>query len=154
MVNGINERLAAGWILRSAIVNGVDGSDVAIHVKPGENIEGVVVTLTDRPAEISGVLQTAAGEPAPDYVLIVFSSDKRFWVPRTRRTRLVRPDLAGHFVARDLPAGGYLIAAVTDVEDGQWNDPAFLASLAASSPIEITLAEGDRKVQNIRIGGR
>jgi hypothetical protein len=43
---------------------------------------------------------------------------------------------------------------VTDLEDGRWNDPAFLAALAASSPIEITVAEGDRKVQDIRIGGR
>jgi len=100
------------------------------------------------------VLQNAAGEPAPDYVLIVFSSDPRFWVPRTRRTQQVRPDLNGRFIARDLPAGGYLVAAVTDVEDGQWNDPAFLAALAASSPVTITLAEGDRKIQNIRIAGR
>jgi len=87
-------------------------------------------------------------------VLIVFSADKRFWVPRSRRTRQVRPDLDGRFIARDMPAGDYLIAAVTDVEDGQWNDPAFLAALAASSPIPITLVEGDKKVQNIRIGGR
>ena len=28
------------------------------------------------------------------------------------------------------------------------------AALAASSPIAITLAEGDRKIQNIRIAGR
>ena len=150
----VNGRLPAGWILRSAMVNGVDGSDVAIDIKPGQDIEGVIVTLTDRPAEISGVLQNAAGEPAPGYVLIVFSADRRFWVPRTRRTQQVRPDLNGRFIARDLPAGDYLVAAVTDVEDGQWNDPAFLAALAASSPVTIALAEGDRKIQNIRIGGR
>jgi hypothetical protein len=150
----INGRPPAGWILRSVMVNGVDGSDVVFEIKPGQSVEDVVVTLTDRPAEISGVLQNAAGEPAPDYVLIVFSSDPRFWVARTRRTQQVRPDLNGRFIARDLPAGGYLVAAVTDVEDGQWNDPTFLAALAASSPVTITLAEGDRKVQNIRIGGR
>jgi len=150
----INGRPPAGWVLRSSIVNGADGSDVAFDIKPGQNVEGVVITLTDRPAEISGVLQSTAGEPAPDYVLIVFSADKRFWVPRSRRTRQVRPDLDGRFIARDMPAGDYLIAAVTDVEDGQWNDPAFLAALAASSPIPITLVEGDKKVQNIRIGGR
>lgn len=150
----INGRPPAGWILRSSVVNGVDASDVSFDVRPGQNVEDVVVTLTDRPAEISGVLQNAAGEPAPDYVLVVFSSDPRYWVPRTRRTRQVRPDLDGRFIASDLPAGDYLIAAVTDLEDGQWNDPAFLAALAASSPIKITVAEGDRKTQNIRIGGR
>jgi hypothetical protein len=150
----ISGRPPAGWVLRSSMVNGSDVSDIALDIKPGQNVEGAVITLTDRPAEISGVLQTAAGEPAPEYVLIVFSSDKRFWVPRSRRTRQVRPDVSGRFVARDLPAGDYLIAAVTDVEDGQWNDPAFLAALAASSPIPIALVEGDKKIQNIRIGGR
>ena len=87
-------------------------------------------------------------------MLVVFSADRRFWVPRTRRTQQVRPDVNGLFVARDLPAGDYLISAVTDLEDGQWNDPAFLATLAANSPIKITLAEGDKKVQDIRVGGR
>ena len=89
-----------------------------------------------------------------DQIARAIRKDKRFWVPRSRRTRQVRPDVSGRFIARDLPAGDYLIAAVTDVEDGQWNDPAFLAALAASSPIPIALVEGDKKVQNIRIGGR
>ena len=150
----VSGRLPAGWILRSAMVNGVDASDIAFEVRPHENFENVVVTLTDRPAEISGTLQTGEGKPAPEYVLVVFSADARFRVPRSRRTQHVRPDINGRFIVRDLPAGDYLISAVTDVEDGQWNDPAYLAALAASSPIRITLAEGDKKVQDIRIGTR
>ena len=150
----INGRLPAGWVLRSAMVNGADASDIAFEVKPGENIDGVVVTLTDRGAEVSGRFLDAADKPAPDYVLVVFSADRRFWVSRTRRTQQARPDANGLFVVRDLPAGEYLISAVTDLEDGQWNDPAFLAALAGSSPIKITLAEGDKKVQDIRVGGR
>ena len=66
----------------------------------------------------------------------------------------VLPELGGAFVPRVLPEGDYFIPAVTDLEDGQWNDPAFLAELAAASPIKITLAEGDRKVQDIRISRR
>jgi len=150
----INGRPPAGWILRSATVNGADASDVEFDVKPQANIENVVITLTDRPAELSGVLQHGDGSPAPDYVLVVFSADPAFRVPRTRRTQQVRPDINGRFIARDLPAGEYFISAVTDLENGQWNDPAFLAELAATSPIKISLAEGDKKIQNIRIGGR
>jgi hypothetical protein len=150
----VNGRPPAGWILRSSMVNGVDGSDIAFDIKQNENIDNVVVTLTDRPAEISGVLQSAAGQPAPEYGLIVFSADARFHVARSRRTRFVRPDITGRFIVRDLPAGDYLITAVTDVEDGQWNDAAFLAELAQSSPIRISVAEGEKKVQDIRIGGR
>jgi hypothetical protein len=32
------------------------------------------------------------------------------------------------------------------------NDPAFLKELAASAPIKISVAEGEKKVQDIRIG--
>jgi hypothetical protein len=150
----INGRPPVGWLLRSVMVNGVDASDIAFDVKPNENVEGAVITLTDRGGEISGRFIDAVGKPAPEYVLVVFSADRQFWVPRTRRTQQVRPDVNGVFVARDLPAGDYLISAVTDLEDGQWHDPAFLAALAANSPIRISLAEGDKKVQDIRVGGR
>jgi hypothetical protein len=150
----INGRPPAGWILRSVMANGRDVSEIPFEITETTNVENVVITLTDRPAEISGVLQTAAGEPAPEYVLVIFSADPRFHVARTRRTQQVRPDISGRFVVRDLPAGDYLISAVTDIEINQTNDPAFLAALAASSPIKITVAEGDRKVQNIQVGAR
>jgi hypothetical protein len=134
------------------MLNGADVSDVTFEIKSGENIDGIVITLTDRPTEISGVLQTAEGAPAPDYVLVVFSADPRFRVARSRRTQHVRPDINGRFIIRDLPAGDYLISAVTDLEDGQWNDPVFLKELAASAPIKLSVAEGEKKVQDIRIG--
>ena len=45
-----------------------------------------------------------------------------------------------------------LMTAVTDVEQGEWFNPDFLAQLASGS-IPITLAEGEKKTQNIRLGG-
>ncbi len=150
----INGRPPAGWALRSVMLGDIDVSDIPFEIAPNQHIEGIVMTLTDRPAEISGTLQTESGEPAPEYTLVVFSADPRYWVAGTRRTRHVRPDVQGRYIAGDLPAGDYLIAAVTDLEDGQWNDPALLAELAASGPIKITVVEGDRKVQDIRISAR
>ena len=151
---GLNGRPPAGWVLRSVVVNGVDVTDSTFEIRRGENIDNAVLTLTDRPAEISGMLQDTSGAPAPEYVLIVFSADSKQWLPRSRRTQHVRPDIRGRFIARDLPAGDYLISAVTDVEDGQWHDPAFLATLAAASPVKVTVAEGEKKTQDIRIAGR
>jgi len=150
----INGRPPAGWLLRSAMVNGADASDIEFEIKSNETIDNIVVTLTDRGAEVSGRFMDAAGKPAPEYVLLVFSADRRFWAPRSLRTQQVRPDANGTFVARDLPAGDYFISAVTDLEDGEWNDPAFLAALAAASPVRITLAEGEKKVQDIRVGAK
>lgn len=151
-VNGRGSALA-GWLLKSVTVNGDDWVDVPFDIRPNENVEGVVVTFTDRHAEISGRMQDAAGKPAPEYFIVVFSADKRFWLPQSRRTQEVRPGADGQFVIRDLPAGDYLLSALTDVEPGQWNDPAFLAALASHGPIKITLGEGEKKVQDIRVGG-
>jgi hypothetical protein len=145
---------SAGWLLRSAMVNGDDWVDVRLEIRPNENVDGVVVTFTDQRTEISGKMQDAAGKPAPEYFIIVFSADKQFWLPQSRRTQEVRPGADGQFIVRNLPAGDYVISALTDVEQGQWNDPTFLAELAAHGPIRIKLAEGEKKVLDIRLGNR
>ena len=51
----------------------------------------------------------------------------------------------------NLPAGEYLLVALTDVMPNEWNDPKFLDSLAPAA-LKITLAEGEKKVQDLRIG--
>jgi len=153
----VNGRPPAGWTLRSVTVGDdtrTDVSDLVFDVKPREPFTGLVMTLTDRTTELSGTLQTAAGGPAPEYVLVVFSADSRYWLAGSRRTQQIRPDLQGRYLVQNLPAGEYLIAAVTDLEDGQWNDPAFLAELAAAGAVKVTLTEGDKKVQDIRIAGQ
>ena len=49
-----------------------------------------------------------------------------------------------------LPPGDYLMAAVTDVEPGEWFDPEFLQQLRAASA-RVTLNEGDKKTQDLRL---
>ena len=153
-VRGLGNRFwvaaqSPGWTLKSMILNGVDVSDIPFEIKPNDKIEGAIVTMTDKRSEISGQLRHAGGQSAPEFVLIIFSADRRHWVPLTRRTQEVRPGLDGRFVAHSLPPGDYFISAVTDLEPEQWNDPAFLAELAAQRPISISLAEGEKKVQDI-----
>jgi hypothetical protein len=49
-----------------------------------------------------------------------------------------------------LPPGDYRMIAVDDVESGQWFDPALLRQLA-SAAMALTLGDGERKVQDIRV---
>jgi hypothetical protein len=143
--------LSAGWRLKSVVIDGTDVSDVVFDVT--KNVDAAVMTFTDRGTELSGQLLDAAGKPVSDYVLLAFSADRRFWLPQSRRTQQARPEANGQFLIRDLPAGDYLVVALADVDPSQWNDPEFLADLAAQAPIKITLAEGEKKVQNIKVGG-
>jgi hypothetical protein len=43
--------------------------------------------------------------------------------------RTTRPDQAGLFSFKGLPAGEYFVAALDSVQEGQWHDPEFLEGL-------------------------
>jgi hypothetical protein len=140
---------APAWLLKSATVNGADALD-RFEIQPGEDVTGAVVTLTTRVSEISGAITDAAGRPAPEYFIIAFPADRALWSWNSRRIMQTRPLHDGTFAFRNLPPGEYLIGAVTDVEQNEWFEPAFLEQLLNAS-VKVTLADGEKKVQNLRL---
>jgi hypothetical protein len=141
-----------GWSRKSADVLGVDLFDAPLDVKPGMGTIALTIRYTDRPTEISGMLQDATGRPAPDYFIVVFSTNRTLWGPQTRRVQTTRPATDGAYTF-ELPAGEYFIAALTDFAPGDSNDPAFLEQLIPGA-IKITVADGEKKRQDFRITGR
>jgi hypothetical protein len=141
---------STGWLVGASMLKATDLADHLLDVRPGENVSGIAVTMIDRPAELTGVLQDTTGRPAPDYTVILFGSDRSQWRSGSRRIFQVRPGTDGKFQFRNLVAGEYQLAAVTDVETGEWYDPAFLTELAKAS-VKVTIATGESKVQDIRI---
>jgi hypothetical protein len=137
------------WWLRSAMFDGRDLLDDTVDVR-GSDITGVVLRFTDRRSELAGTLQSAAGPPAPDYFVVVFPADRSLWKAGSRRIRSTPPDTTGAFSIRDLPGGAYLLAALTDLEPADLEDPAFLEEMAAQS-VPVTIGNGQRTVQDIRI---
>ncbi|HSC29095.1 MAG TPA: carboxypeptidase-like regulatory domain-containing protein [Vicinamibacterales bacterium] len=142
----------SGWWLRSAIWNGRDVLDAPIHLAPGETIRGVILVFSDRRTELSGTLSAPGGEPLSDLFVLAFPADAALRVPHSRRIRAVRPDSGGRFIFGNLPAGEYLLSVLNDVDDGEWNEPGFLDQLVAAS-VKITLADGEKKVQDLRLSG-
>jgi hypothetical protein len=140
------------WSLQSAVFKGRDVLDSVLEIAPNDEVSGGVLTFSDASQQISGTLQDAGGRAAPDYTIIVFAADKRFWGPQSRRIRTTRPGTDGRFTVTNLPIGEYRLAAVVDIATGEANDPAFLEQLLQAS-VPFTLAEGDRKVQDLRIAG-
>jgi hypothetical protein len=141
------------WQVRSAMLGGIDAADNVFEVKPGQNVEGALVTFTDKAAEVSGTLADATGAPTSDFSVILFSVNKTSWTQRSRRFRPpARAGLDGKFKFVNLPAGEYYLAALTDFEPSDINNPAFLDQVVPSA-IRITLTEGEKKTQDIRLAG-
>jgi protocatechuate 3,4-dioxygenase beta subunit len=140
------------WVLKSALVRGLDMVEAPMDVPAGDAITGMVVTFTDRPSELAGTLQDASGRPATDYFVIVFPADRAAWLPTSRRIQSTRPGSDGGYSVKGLPAGEYLIAALTDVEPGEWFSPAFLGQLQGSA-VHVRIADGEKTVQSLKISG-
>ncbi len=143
---------SAGWTLKSAVIGGRDALDFPLVVQPNNDVSGTVLTFTDRTQELSGTLQDSTGRPTSDYTIIIFPVDKNYWLPQSRRIQSARPGTDGKYSFRGLPQGDYRLIAVTDVETGEWYDPTFLTQLAGAA-MPISLAEGEKKVQDLRLAG-
>jgi hypothetical protein len=143
---------ASGWTLESAMAGGLDTLDFPFEITPGQPVPELLVTATDKTGSLSGAIQDAMGRPTADYTVILFPADQRYWLPQARRIRSTRPSTGGKFSFAGLPAGDYRLAAVTDIESGQWYDPAFLQQLAGAS-VAVSLTGGQSRTQDLRVAG-
>ncbi len=142
--------LESGWYLASATINGQDSLEGPVEIRAADNEIESAIRFTDRPTEIAGTITDTQGQAAPEYFLIVFAADESHWRPYSRRILQTRPSHDGAYVFRNLPPGEYRVAAVTQVEQGQWFDPAFLRQLVpASAPV--TLVEHGKVKQDLRV---
>lgn len=141
---------ARGWKLRAATAAGRDLLDGALELGPGIVIPDVQVSFTDARTEISGTLQTPAGEPTTEYYIVALPADRSTWQPRSRRILSVRPATDGRFVFVDPPAGEYLIAALGDLDPLDLQDLTFLEQIAPAA-VKVAVREGEQKIQDLRI---
>jgi hypothetical protein len=143
----------ASWSLKSALVNGIDALDFPFDIKPNDSPSGALVTFTDHTQQLTGTLQDASGRPTSDYTIVLFPSDSRYWTPQSRRIQSTRPGTDGTFTLGGFPAGQYRLTAVTDAEPGEWYDPAFLSQIGSAS-MAVTIAEGEKHTQDLRLAGQ
>jgi hypothetical protein len=133
------------------MLGGQDLADTPVDIDSGD-VTGVMLTFTDRPSELSGTV-SASGSDAGAATVIIFPADSSGWVgygSQSRRLRNVRVDKNGTYMAPNLPAGDYLVAAVPDKQAGEWQNPKFLGELA-SSATRVRVGVGEKATQNLQV---
>jgi uncharacterized protein (DUF2141 family) len=142
-----------GWSMKSSVIRGKESLDGSVDIQPGGDLTDWVVTYTDHPTEISGTLQNSSGRSTSDYFIVVFSTNKADWIPRSRRIAQTRPGNDGRYAVRNLPAGEYWIAALTDLAFTDLFEPSFIEGLV-NGAVKVTIGDGERKTQDLKISGR
>jgi hypothetical protein len=142
----------AGWVLKSAMVGGKDVADVALELGASD-LTDVVITMSDRPSKVTGVVTAGQGETATLSTVAVFSTDQSYWPKagsRSRRVVTATPGRDGKFAVSGLPAGDYFIAAVSGSAALDFNDARVLSSIAGQAA-RISVAEGGAVTQDLRV---
>jgi hypothetical protein len=138
-----------GWTLSAATMGGQDVLDLPFDLSADSKLTGVELTLSDRVSELSGSLTDGDGRARTDVTLIALAVDPRYWWKGSRRVQTTRPDTAGRYTIRGLPAGEYILAAVLALGASGPYDPTLLAELAKTGVRE-SLAEGERKTRDLK----
>lgn len=137
------------WFLHGVRVNGVDVIDSGIEVPPNSVVSDVAVELTKVPTEASGRVLDANSQPIRDAWVVIFAQDAQRWTSPSRYVTATRPDLNNRYRVR-VPPGDYYIVALTEIEQGEWNDPDFLLQLRDRAT-RVTIDEGERKTLDVTV---
>ena len=137
-----------GWMIRSMTLNGVDVSDGVRLVN--DDIDGLVVEMTNRVPEIAGFATRGNGERVDEYSVVVFPVDVNQWnALREDCSALVRSSF-GRYSVKALKPGNYHVAAVDHVQYSNWRNPEFLQSIV-SRGTSVSLADGETKDLDLRL---
>jgi len=140
------------WTPKAASVAGRDATDRYFDIPSGGDIEAVI-TLTDRIASLTGKLIDRQNTPATDFFVLLIPVDRSKWLPRLRTApRSTRPASDGTFRFGTVSPGEYYVAASTDFDVREILNTEYIEQFIAAA-IKLTIAEGEKKVQDLKIGG-
>ena len=147
-----------GWALKAVRVNGLDVTDAPLPFGTREqSLDDVEIVLTDRAAEIAGVVETDRHGMADDAAVVAFASDRTRWHRHSRFVAHADADRSRAFTLRGIGPGEYYVAAI-DRRDGidlddRTDDAEFLESLITGA-VRVTVAEGERTAVTVRLSAR
>jgi hypothetical protein len=138
----------AGWMFKSAVLNGVDVSETPFEL--AKDVDDLVLTFTDRWSGMSGSVRGVAADTA---TVIVFPADTQLWQtagPNSRRFKTARASASGQFGISSLPPGDYYVIAVREEDAADWRDPATLELLARAAT-RISILDGEHRTMDLQV---
>jgi hypothetical protein len=153
-------RSAAGdlgnWFVDSITVGGRDAVDQPIDLRDADVVD-VVLTLTDRPSELTGLVRLDTGAPDPEAIVLVFPVDptKRIDFGRdSPRLRETRSGADGRYTLRGLPAGEYFVVALSDATmTTLWQTQAFTERLSRAAT-KLSVTHGQKQTLDLKTRSR
>jgi hypothetical protein len=146
-----------GWVLKEIRAGGIDVTDQVLPFGTAdESLRDIEVVFTDRVSELIGSVRDDRARPMVAASVIVFSTDRARWYPRSRYVQRDRTEADGSFSIAGLPSGTYYAVPVRDVPadgDDAWQEPAFLESLIPTA-MTVLVGDGGRSSVNFRMSGR
>jgi hypothetical protein len=141
-------------LIKSLQYDGRDYTDRPIEIAAGQEISGVIVTVAQRGAELTGYVRDPQGRPiSSNSVVLCFPADADRWSrygtePDRLRAATVGDD--GRYQLTNLPGGDYLVVAVDDAYADALYNPAFLAK-AAPLAEKVTLGWGEERSASLTL---
>ena len=132
----------SGWMLKAVYIDGQDVIDTPLDFGGVSRLDDVQLVLTDQVTRLTGSVRDPQDTPLTEFTVVAFPNDERRWQPQSRYVKAARPDQNANYQIEGLPAGHYLLAAVDDVQEGEWFDPRFLRQLSDAA-VRVWLNEGD-----------
>jgi len=139
-----------GWAVKSILQGDRDIADQPLDMKSGEEITGLQLVLTDRAATLTGQLVDQKGATSADGTVLLFPVESSKWYEGSRFVRTARPDQQGRYRFPGILPGEYLAVALDYVEQGNWNDPEYLASIQRHAQ-KINLADAAPQSLTLRV---
>jgi hypothetical protein len=117
----------------------------------GTDFDNVVLTLTDKPIELNGTVQSDQGPSAA--TVIAFPVDRERWTNFGWRVTWIasaRSSSAGAYRIQGLSEGEYYVVAVPLIEPTAWMNPDFMAA-AAPRATRIAVKWGETSTIDLRV---
>ena len=149
------DAIPGGITLESVQLGGRVITDVPLELEAAD-LNGLQVTLTDRPASMTGTVVAGDGQPSGIGSVVLFPADPLTWVgsrPRKSYQFKMMRAVQGQFALNEISPGDYYVAAVDDALLTGWPSKDLLTQLTQRAS-RIKIRPGERVERRFVLEGK